>query len=153
MCVYINVCECACVCACVRRCMHACVLYHICTLLLISCRVKDSRGWELMFTTPCLDRPPQKIAVNAKVIGNGLETVGILHRYMCVSNNNNNNNNNNNSECSIRMHFILEHCFCVSYSTVAQCISYYVYRNSKSSILNLIDYPSSHGAYKLVCEI
>lgn len=35
-------------------------------------RVKESRGWELVFTTPYLDRPPQKIAVNAKVIGNGL---------------------------------------------------------------------------------
>jgi len=34
--------------------------------------VKESRGWELVFTTPHLDRPPQKIAVNAKVIGNGL---------------------------------------------------------------------------------
>ena len=42
-----------------------------CTLLLISHKVKKSRGCELVFTTPYLDRPPQKIAVNAKVIGSG----------------------------------------------------------------------------------
>ena len=35
--------------------------------------MKESRGWELVFTTPYLERPPQKIAVNAKVIDNGLE--------------------------------------------------------------------------------
>ena len=50
------------------------VHYTVCmiVLLLILCRVKESRGWELVFTTPYLERPPQKIAVNAKVIGNGL---------------------------------------------------------------------------------
>ena len=41
-------------------------------LLLMLCRVKESRGWELVFTTPYLETPPQKIAVNAKAIGNGL---------------------------------------------------------------------------------
>ena len=48
--------------------------YTVCMIvvLLILCRVKESRGWELVFTTPYLERPPQKIAVNAKVIGNGL---------------------------------------------------------------------------------
>ena len=48
--------------------------YNVCmiVLLLMLCRVKESRGWELVFTTPYLERPPQKIAVNAKVIGNGL---------------------------------------------------------------------------------
>ena len=49
-----------------------CVLVLVLVLLLILCRVKESRGWELVFTTPYLERPPQKIAVNAKVIGNGL---------------------------------------------------------------------------------
>ena len=34
--------------------------------------MKESRGWELVFTTPLLERPPHKIAVNAKVIGNVL---------------------------------------------------------------------------------
>ena len=48
------------------------VVHDVESMMCISCRVKESRGWELMFTTPYLDRPPQKIAVNAKVIGNGL---------------------------------------------------------------------------------
>ena len=60
-----------CVCVCVRACMFD-VVHNVETTMCISCRVKESCGWELMFTTPYLDRPPQKIAVNAKVIGNGL---------------------------------------------------------------------------------
>ena len=48
------------------------VMVMVMVMVMISCRVKESRGWELMFTTPCLDKPPQKIAVNSKVIGNGL---------------------------------------------------------------------------------
>ena len=52
--------------------MHACVCVCVTALLLMLYRVKESRGWRLVFTTPYLERPPQKIAINAKVIGNGL---------------------------------------------------------------------------------
>ena len=54
--------------------MCVCVCVYVCVfeMVLVYCRVKESRGWELVFTTPYLDKPPQKIAVNAKVIGNGL---------------------------------------------------------------------------------
>ena len=69
----------------------------MCVMVLVSCRVKESRGWELVFTTPYLDKPPQKIAVNAKVIGNGLGDKMLAYStgrciYFTVS------------ECSIRVY-------------------------------------------------
>ena len=73
VCVHVRVCVCVCAYMCV--CMCICVfdvVHNVETMMCVSCRVKESRGWELMFTTPYLDRPPQKIAVNTKVIGNGL---------------------------------------------------------------------------------
>ena len=69
-------------------------------MVMVSCRVKESRGWELMFTTPYLDKPPQKIAVNAKVISNGLGDKMLAYStgrciYCTVS------------ECSIRVYTFL----------------------------------------------
>ena len=31
--------------------------------------VKESRGWEVAFTTPTLERVPQRIALNARIAG------------------------------------------------------------------------------------
>ena len=82
--------------------MRACVCLCVCAcvMVMISCRVKESRGWELMFTTPYLDKPPQKIAVNAKVIGNGLGDKMLAYsigRYIyCTI-----------SECYIRVCYVL----------------------------------------------
>ena len=34
--------------------------------------VKESRGWELVFTSPHLDKPPQRIALSSRVMGHGV---------------------------------------------------------------------------------
>ena len=49
--------------------------------------MKESRGWELVFTSPHLDRPPNKIAINAKVISNSLGDKMLAYsigELMCV---------------------------------------------------------------------
>ena len=77
-----------------------CVYVCVCEMVLVSCRVKESRGWELVFTTPYLDKPPQKIAVNAKVIGNGLGDKMLAYSTgMCIY--------CTISECYVRVYSIL----------------------------------------------
>jgi len=49
--------------------------------------MKESRGWELVFTSPHLDRRPSKIAINAKVISNSLGDKMLAYsigELMCV---------------------------------------------------------------------
>ena len=36
--------------------------------LLLSLSVRESRGWELMFTTPPLERVPHRIALNVRSV-------------------------------------------------------------------------------------
>ena len=42
------------------------VAYNHCVCVLA---VKESRGWEVVFTTPTLERVPQRIALNARIAG------------------------------------------------------------------------------------
>ena len=32
-------------------------------------RVRESRGWEVIFSTPLLDKPPQRISLNTRSAG------------------------------------------------------------------------------------
>ena len=36
------------------------------------CSVRESRGWELVFTSPPLEKPPQRIALSSRVVGHGV---------------------------------------------------------------------------------
>ena len=40
---------------------------YICNIICVSYRARESRGWELIYTTPPLERVPQCIALNARV--------------------------------------------------------------------------------------
>ena len=46
--------------------MRVCVCDSLCSLLSLS--VRESRGWELMFTTPPLERVPHRIALNVRSV-------------------------------------------------------------------------------------
>ena len=63
----------------------------------IICRVRESRGWEVIFSTPLLDKPPQRVSLNtrstggvarepilAAVIGEGVVHLLLLHFYRRV---------------------------------------------------------------------
>lgn len=34
-----------------------------------SARVRESRGWEVVFSTPLLDKPPQRVTLNTRSAG------------------------------------------------------------------------------------
>ena len=34
--------------------------------------VRESRGWEAVFTSPPLEKPPQRIALSSRVVGHGV---------------------------------------------------------------------------------
>ena len=36
------------------------------------CSVRESRGWEVVFTSPPLEKPPQRIALSSRVVGHGV---------------------------------------------------------------------------------